>query len=336
MRPALAVVALLTALLVYSICPRATIIIHSTNTLVFDNSGQPWPIMNVVQAENYDTGGAGVAFNAASTCGATPGLYRTGSDWDNIIAEGTQYAIACNQVGDWQRTTVSVPTQGSQQFTMSMAVTGASIAGHDFVWEIDACDPTCTQLTTVPVSSGTDSVFGIFTSGTFTLSGGTHVIRRFCQSAASGFCGDVDYMQAAVSGSPTIASLSVTPTTFNTPVSPPTNIAQLAASCTGGSCAGATFAMGTNGSCAGSASANNGNFTTSGSNLNVAQTITGSGAENIGIAVTLAGATNSGVCFPETLQGGGIICAVGPPYTGTIPARRCGCRVHQLRRELRL
>ena len=318
-------VALLAVALVYSMYALgavANIIIHATNPPIFDNNGQPWPIMNIVQAENYDSGGEGVAFHRAGSCGLSPGVYRTGSDWDNIVAENTQYGVGCNQVGDWQRTTVSVPTQGTQQFSLSMAVTGSSVSAHNFVWEIDTCDPTCSQLTTVSVTTGADGVFGIFQSPNFTLSAGTHVIRRFCQSGGNGFCGDVDYMQAAVGGSPTIASLSVTPTSFNIPVSPPTTIAQLSASCAGGSCAGATFAMATNGSCAGAASADNGKFTTAGNNLNVAQTIPGATpvTEHIGISVTLAGATNSGVCFAEIMQGGGIVCSVGPNYLDPVPA----------------
>lgn len=321
MRRALSVALLAVALIysLYALGAVANIIIHATNPPIFDNNGQPWPILNIVQAENYDTGGEGVAFHRAGSCGATPGLYRTGSDWDNIAAEGTQYGIACNQIGDWQRTTVSVPTQGTQQFSLSMAATGSSVSGHNNVWEIDTCDPTCTQLTTVSIASGTDGVFGIFQSPNFTLSAGTHVIRRFCQSAATGFCSDVDYMQAAVGGSPTISSLSVTPTSFSVPVSPPTTIAQIAASCTGGSCAGATFAMGTNGSCAGTASADNGKYTTVGSNLNIAQTISSAETDHIGIAATLSGATNSGVCFAEQMQAGGAICDIGPNYAGTIP-----------------
>src|SRR5271166_489435 len=89
---------------------------------------------------------------------------------------------------------------------------------------------------------------------------------------------------------------------FSVPASSGSTLDAVSATCSSGSCVGATFALSTAGACSGASS--NGSFAISGSNLNVGgSTISSPGSYPIGIAVTLAGASNSGACYPLTLTG---------------------------------
>jgi hypothetical protein len=121
----------------------------------------------------------------------------------------------------------------------------------------------------------------------------------------------------ATGGAPTINGVTLSTSNFTTSSSNNgTTIATLTPNCTG-SCTGATYALAATGTCAGANSADNGSFTipSSTSNLNIGSTALNT-ARNylIGISVTLAGATNSGTCYPQTL--------VGAPSSGA-PTGNC-------------
>lgn len=108
-----------------------------------------------------------------------------------------------------------------------------------------------------------------------------------------------------VQPAPTINGVALSNgTTFTTPAAANSTIGTLSASCSG-NCSGATFALSTSSNSPGCSSAtNNGSFAISGSNFNIGGSqITGSPTEHVGIQVTLAGATNSGACYPITLTG---------------------------------
>jgi hypothetical protein len=105
---------------------------------------------------------------------------------------------------------------------------------------------------------------------------------------------------------PTISAVNLSNgTNFTTPAAAGSTIDTLSATCSVGTCAGATFALSTSSNAPGCTSAtNNGNFAISGTNLNIGSSpISGSPTENIGIQVTLSGATNNLACYPKTLTG---------------------------------
>jgi len=105
-------------------------------------------------------------------------------------------------------------------------------------------------------------------------------------------------------GAPTISGVTLSNgLNFTTPAAANSTIDTLTATCSAGSCAGATFGpLATTGACSGATS--NGSFAISGSNLNIGgTTISTAGNYPIGIPVTLAGATNTGTCYPQTLVG---------------------------------
>lgn len=106
---------------------------------------------------------------------------------------------------------------------------------------------------------------------------------------------------------PTISAVNLSNgLTFTTPANAGSTIDTLSATCSTGSCAGATFALSTSANAPGCASAaNNGSFAISGSSLNIGGSTVNAGTDTIGIQVTLAGATNNLACYPFTLTGTG-------------------------------
>jgi hypothetical protein len=110
------------------------------------------------------------------------------------------------------------------------------------------------------------------------------------------------------SGPPTISGVSLSNgLNFFVPASAGSTIDTISATCSNGSCAGATFALSTSSNAPGCASAtSNGSFNipAGSSNLNIGSSaISATGNYPIGIAVTLSGATNTGACYPLTLAG---------------------------------
>jgi len=124
------------------------------------------------------------------------------------------------------------------------------------------------------------------------------------QTGATLLCDNMTWAATCSSSAITISGVNpASPINFTTP-STSSPVASLTATCSSGSCAGATFALGTTGTCAGAASADNTKFTlSSGGALASGSTTVNAGTYQIGVAVTLAGATNSGTCYPKTLVG---------------------------------
>ena len=84
--------------------------------------GTAWPIPGTVQAENYDTGGEGVAYHDAEAANQG-GQYRTteGVDVETTSDTGGGYDEGWNMVGEWQRYTVNVSTAGTYTVTFRVA-----------------------------------------------------------------------------------------------------------------------------------------------------------------------------------------------------------------------
>jgi hypothetical protein len=91
--------------------------------------GTPAAIPGTVQAENYDTGGQGVAYNVSSVNG-TGNSYRTdGVDLETTTDTGGGYDLGWTSGGQWFRYTVNVASAGTYTVSLRLAapsaVTGA-------------------------------------------------------------------------------------------------------------------------------------------------------------------------------------------------------------------
>jgi beta-glucanase (GH16 family) len=87
--------------------------------------GTPAPIPGTVQAENYDTGGQGVAYNVTSVNGTGNSYRSDGVDLEVTTDTGGGYDLGWTAGGQWFRYTVNVATAGTYTVTFRVAAISA-------------------------------------------------------------------------------------------------------------------------------------------------------------------------------------------------------------------
>ncbi|MFD8766004.1 discoidin domain-containing protein [Streptomyces mirabilis] len=90
--------------------------------------GTPAAVPGTVQAENYDTGGQGVAYNVTSVNGKVNSYRADGVDLDNTSDTGGGYNLGWTSGGQWFRYTVDVATAGTCTLDLRVAAPSA-VAG---------------------------------------------------------------------------------------------------------------------------------------------------------------------------------------------------------------
>jgi hypothetical protein len=91
--------------------------------------GTPAPIPGTVQAENYDTGGQGVAYNVTSVNGTDNGYRSDGVDLEVTSDTGGGVDLGWTSTGQWFKYTVNVATAGT--YNVSFRVAGGQGAVTD-------------------------------------------------------------------------------------------------------------------------------------------------------------------------------------------------------------
>ena len=87
--------------------------------------GTAWAIPGTVQAENYDTGGEGVAYHDADAANQG-GVYRTdGVDIEACTDTGGGYNLGWTAAGEYMKYTVNVATAGTYTVSFRVAATAA-------------------------------------------------------------------------------------------------------------------------------------------------------------------------------------------------------------------
>src|ERR1700735_1736172 len=87
--------------------------------------GTPAPVPGTVQAENYDTGGQGVAYNVTSTNGTGNSYRSDGVDLEATTDAGGGYDLGWTASGQWFRYTVNVATAGAYTVSFRVAAINA-------------------------------------------------------------------------------------------------------------------------------------------------------------------------------------------------------------------
>lgn len=87
--------------------------------------GTPAAVPGTVQAENYDTGGQGVAYNAASVNGNGTAYRADGIDLEATSDTGGGYDLGWTGGGQWFRYTVDVATAGTYTVGLRVAAPAA-------------------------------------------------------------------------------------------------------------------------------------------------------------------------------------------------------------------
>jgi hypothetical protein len=142
-------------------------------------SGTPIALPGTVQAENFDNGGANVAY-FDTTSGNSGGAYRsTNVDIEVASDTGGGYDVGWLPASEWLEYTVNVATAGT--YTLQVRVAAPS-AGGTFRVEFGGVNKTGTM--TIPSTGGWQTWTTI--SKTVTLSAGTQVMRFVAQTNGPG------------------------------------------------------------------------------------------------------------------------------------------------------
>jgi hypothetical protein len=155
--------------------------------------GTAWVIPGRVEAENFDTGGEGVAYHDLDA-GNNGGQYRLseGVDIEVTTDTGGGYDVSSVQAGEWLQYTVNVQPQNLYS-TYTFAVQVASSGnGGTFHIEVNGIDKTGPM--TIPNTGGGQQWQTVQTTGV-SLSPGMQVVRVvFDANGAGGFVGKINYI----------------------------------------------------------------------------------------------------------------------------------------------
>jgi beta-glucosidase len=92
--------------------------------------GSPAAIPGMVQAENYDTGGQGIAYNVNSIKGTGNNYRSDGVDLETTADTGGGYNLGWTSGGQWFKYTVNVATAGT--YTVNLRVAGPNTVTDAF------------------------------------------------------------------------------------------------------------------------------------------------------------------------------------------------------------
>jgi hypothetical protein len=135
--------------------------------------GTPVPLPGIVQVENYDIGGQGLAFHD-TTAGNSGGAHRS----DNVDIGPTNdpssggYYVGWTRAGEWLKYTVNVTE--TRDYTLHVRVANAG-TGARFRVEVDGVN--LTQSVTLPNTGGWEVWQTLTVPIPLSLSQGQHVIR---------------------------------------------------------------------------------------------------------------------------------------------------------------
>ncbi len=164
--------------------------------------GTPWTVPGTVEAEHFDHGGTGRAYqdntnNFGEASWWNPFRCLEHPDIRGSGTAGGGYKIGWTEAGEWMEYTVSVAAAGAYDLSVRVASAGA---GGTFHLEVDGTN--VTGPLAVPNTGGWDSWTAVSATG-LTLAAGTRVLRLSMESAgATGSIGDFDWLALASSGTP--------------------------------------------------------------------------------------------------------------------------------------
>ena len=160
-------------------------------------TGTAISLPGIVQAENFDNGGAGVAYRDTTT-GNSGGQYRsTDVDIEATSDAGGGYNIGWLDAGEWLVYTVSVPSAGTYSLNLRVAANGA---GGRLRVEFNGADKTGPM--TIPNTGGWQAWTTI--SAPVTLAAGTQQMRVVIDAASpANIVGNVNHIEVVASSAST-------------------------------------------------------------------------------------------------------------------------------------
>jgi hypothetical protein len=165
-------------------------------------SGMPIQLPGIIEAENFDNGGEGVAYHD-NVAGNAGGQYRTNDSVDIIVTRdpaGGGYSVNNFETGEWMAYTVDIQAAGQYEIAIRTANGGATATA--FRVEIDGANVTGS----VPVApTGGWSVYQWVPKRGVSLPAGRHVLKLVSEQQY------FDVNQIRVTATPTTPYAGVIP-----------------------------------------------------------------------------------------------------------------------------
>jgi hypothetical protein len=142
-------------------------------------SAKPISVPGVIQAEDFDNGGQGVAYNVNSVATMSHAFRSSGVGIQSTSDTGGGYAVGWTQAGEWLNYTVNVSSTGTYTLLTRWANPGT---GGKFQVNVDGV--AVTGKITVPDTGGWQKWVTIATTGV-KLTAGKHIVRVVFDSNSS-------------------------------------------------------------------------------------------------------------------------------------------------------
>jgi hypothetical protein len=152
--------------------------------------GTPASVPGLIEAENFDNGGEGIAYHD-TTAGNSGGRYRTTDvDIETTVDVGGGYDLGWVVASEWLKYTVSVATTATYTLELRVASQGTGGTGHV---EIDGVN--VTGSVAVPNTGGWQTWTSVFVPG-IPISAGPHVFRLVVDTnGGTGYFGNINFMR---------------------------------------------------------------------------------------------------------------------------------------------
>jgi uncharacterized delta-60 repeat protein len=133
--------------------------------------GTPWPVPGVLEFENFDDGGEGVAYHDTDSVNQGEAWRTTGVDIQRVPDNGDDFTLAFAKAGEWTEYTINATQAG----TYNVGIEYSSLkGGGKFHLEVDG--RAVTPVTTVQ-STGDWRNYRTLTPAGINLTAGQHVLR---------------------------------------------------------------------------------------------------------------------------------------------------------------
>jgi predicted Rdx family selenoprotein len=167
--------------------------------------GTPAAIPGLIEAENFDDGGEGIAYHDLTSVNSGGQYRQTGVDIETCSDVGGGYSLGYVAVGEWLKYTVSVAATASYTFEARVASPGT---GGTFHVEIDGVD--ATGALAVPNTGGWQTWRSVLLGG-IPLTAGSHVMRVVIDTNGPlGYFGNLNYFRWTPPGFNNPPSVSLT------------------------------------------------------------------------------------------------------------------------------
>ena len=168
--------------------------------------GSPSPVPGIIQAENFDNGGEGIAYHD-TTVANEGGAYRaTAVDLEAAGDTGGGFDVGWTHAGEWLAYTVTVASAGKYDLTARVASQAAGGTFHVAFAGVDK-----TGALTIP-TTGAWQTYTNVTAPSLDLAAGTYLMRiDVTGNGPSGFAGNFNCFNLTPSAAPPVAPPPVIP-----------------------------------------------------------------------------------------------------------------------------